>query len=81
MKTDDSARKPRDFVTKAARREKGASCASCMQFHSDIPESRMNPAELADCGHPRFYALLTANRHFPFAQGCKFWVPKHQLPL
>lgn len=54
------------------KRKRGASCASCRFFHPAIGESKRSPAEAAECGHPRYYALLTANKAFPFEHGCRF---------
>lgn len=53
-----------------------ASCFNCRFFHAGIPESRSHPADPAECGHPRYFALLTANKAFPFVNGCKFWQAK-----
>jgi hypothetical protein len=51
----------------------GAACTNCKHFSAGIPESRSHPADPADCGHPKYYALLSANRYFPFTRGCKHW--------
>lgn len=61
---------------KAIREEKGASCETCKFFHPAIPETRACPEDPADCGHPKHFALLSANKYFPFARGCKFWEKK-----
>ncbi|MDK9702468.1 MAG: hypothetical protein OEL20_04960 [Sulfuritalea sp.] len=55
----------------------GAACSNCRHFSPGIPESRWHPEDPADCGHPRLYAWLSANKHFPFAKGCKHWVARH----
>lgn len=55
------------------KRSRGVSCSNCRYFHAVIPESRMHPEDPADCGHPKYFALLSANKAFPFEHGCKFW--------
>lgn len=64
------------FVIKGLREEANASCLNCKMFSPGIPESRHDPADPADCGHPKYYALLSANKYFPFQRGCKYWTSK-----
>lgn len=61
---------------KIAELRSSTSCANCKHFSPGIPESSRHPADPDECAHPRFYALLTANKHFPFAYGCKRWESK-----
>jgi len=65
----------KEYIT-GQKRRLGASCLNCKFFQPAIAESRQYPAEVADCGHKKYCALLSANRHFPFAKGCKFWEVK-----
>lgn len=53
-----------------------ASCTNCQHFNAVIRESKISPEDPADCGHPKYYALLSSNPHFPFEHGCKFWMHK-----
>ena len=62
------------------KRERNASCGNCRYFHAAIPESRSHPEYLADCGHSKYFALLSANKAFPFQHGCKFWEASGPLP-
>lgn len=68
-------------LLETTKRERGASCSNCRHFHAGIPEDRGNPAEPPDCGHPRYFALLSANKAFPFQHGCKFWEARWPLPV
>lgn len=67
----------KDYIA-SQKRQLGASCENCKHFHAEIPESRLHPAEPDDCGHPKYFALLSANPSFPFAHGCKFWTIKNE---
>lgn len=58
------------------RKEALAHCENCKHFHPPIPEARLCPKDPADCGHPKHAALLSANKYFPFVNGCKFWEQK-----
>jgi hypothetical protein len=60
----------------SVKRNRGASCPNCKHYCAGIPESRSHPADSPDCGQKKYGALLTANKAFPFAHGCKFWEVK-----
>jgi hypothetical protein len=62
----------REYIV-SQKRQLGVSCKNCKHFHAGIGESRSHPADPADCGHPKYFALLSSNPAFPFAHGCKFW--------
>lgn len=59
--------------------ELGVSCRNCKHFHGAIGASQRSPEEPADCAHPKYFALLSANPSFPFEHGCKFWTARHPL--
>lgn len=61
----------------ALRRSMGASCRNCKHFSAEMPQTRRQPQSPADCAHPRYHALLSANVHFPFEHGCKFWQARY----
>ena len=65
----------KDYVD-GLKRNRNASCMNCKHFQKEIAESHVNPGEPADCGHPKYWALLSANKAFPFKNGCKFWESK-----
>ena len=52
------------------------SCASCKFFYPGCSDSRWHPGEIDECGHPKYYALLTHNKNFPFERGCKHFIYK-----
>ncbi|ABM96936.1 hypothetical protein [Methylibium petroleiphilum] len=63
---------------KGLKRDRGASCRNCKHFDPAIPESRSHPEDPATCAHPKYHAILSVNKHFPFENGCKFWEVKHR---
>jgi hypothetical protein len=50
-----------------------ANCGNCQYFSPGTADSRFHPGEEAECEHPKYFALFSSNKHFPFSKGCKLW--------
>lgn len=58
---------------KALRRTLDVSCHTCKHFSKGSWDSMTHPGEPDECGHPKYYMLLSQNKAFPFERGCKFY--------
>ena len=64
------------LTLKSLRKTLGVSCYTCKHFSKGCGDSRSHPGEPDECGHPKYYMLLSQNKAFPFERGCKFYEAK-----